>query len=310
MLKWYSLTRRFSVLRNSTGEPIGLDELKSKFAEQRARGSQNQVTEEEEDMILEALGRLHTRSRSRSKQKPYGGGGARAANAAADEDEDDTSATDNGVRESVRSSANSVSSPSLHGAASIASMSSAKGSTSSRRMSNNLFGSGKFRDQAYFLRTAGHAPHSPRRGGRGSSAVAQSDSTASMSTISSLQGENGNASSYGDSLRPTTPEGSTYTFSGSAPSSPGDASTLSKDRGSQSDYSSTFSKRLSKALSPDGLRRASLALDQAIRELEEEGDDEILMERSPIAHVPPSHITGPLSPLNAAVSAPRKKRAL
>ena len=68
MLQWYSLTRRFSVLRNSSGEPIGLDELKSKFAEQRARGSQNQVTEEEEDMILEALGRFHTRSCSRGKQ--------------------------------------------------------------------------------------------------------------------------------------------------------------------------------------------------------------------------------------------------
>ena len=94
MVQWYSLTRRFSVLRNSTGEPLGLDELKSKFAEQRARGSQNQVTEEEEDMILEALGRLHTRSRSRSKQKPYddadprGGGGSTA-----DEEDNDGDAS-------------------------------------------------------------------------------------------------------------------------------------------------------------------------------------------------------------------------
>ena len=96
MLRWYSLTRRFSVLRNSSGEPIGLDELKSKFAEQRARGSQNQVTEEEEDMILEALGRFHTRSRSRGKQQQqqsgYDEGEARASGVdAEDDDVDDAS---------------------------------------------------------------------------------------------------------------------------------------------------------------------------------------------------------------------------
>ena len=40
-----SLTRRFSVLRNSSGDPIGVDDLKHKFAEQRARGAEHQVTE-------------------------------------------------------------------------------------------------------------------------------------------------------------------------------------------------------------------------------------------------------------------------
>lgn len=267
MLRWYSLTRRFSVLRNSSGEPIGLDELKSKFAEQRARGSQNQVTEEEEDMILEALGRFHTRSRSRGKQQQqqsgYDEGEARASGVDAEDDDADP------IRESVRSS-NSVTSPSLHGAPSIASMSSAKGSQSSRRMSNNLFGSGKFRDQAYYLRTT-----TTRRGGRGAGPIAQSDSNTSMSTVASSARQENSTSMYSDnqSLRPTTPEGSTYTFSGSAPSSPGNASTLSKDRSSrsilgdqQSDYSSSFSKRLSKALSSEGARRASLAFEQAIRE--------------------------------------------
>ena len=303
MLRWYSLTRRFSVLRNSSGEPIGLDELKSKFAEQRARGSQNQVTEEEEDMILEALGRFHTRSRSRGKQQQqqsgYDEGEARASGVDAEDDDVDP------IRESVRSS-NSVTSPSLHGAPSIASMSSAKGSQSSRRMSNNLFGSGKFRDQAYYLRTT-----TTRRGGRGAGPIAQSDSNTSMSTVASSARQENSTSMYSDnqSLRPTTPEGSTYTFSGSAPSSPGNASTLSKDRSSrsilgdqQSDYSSSFSKRLSKALSSEGARRASLAFEQAIRELEEEGDDEIVMERSPL---PMSPVNGPLSGINTAVSAPR-----
>ncbi|KAI0747644.1 hypothetical protein C8Q80DRAFT_1219125 [Daedaleopsis nitida] len=299
MLVWYSLTRRFSVLRNSSGEPIGLDELKSKLAEQRARGFETQVTEEEEDMILEALGRFHTRSRSRGKQQAkqstYDEGEAREASGDADADDADL------VRQSVRSS-NSATTPSLHGAASITSMSSTKGSQTSRRMSNNLFGSGKFRDQAYFLRT------SPRRSGRGTGSIAQADSNTSMSTVGSALVEN-STSMYSDSqsLRPVTPEGSTYTFSGSAPSSPGNTSILSKDRGSRSitgdqhsEFSSSLSKRLSKTLSPDGLRRASLALDQAIRELEEEGDDEIVMERSPITHVAPS-LTNGLSILNTAV---------
>ncbi|KAI0781338.1 hypothetical protein BD413DRAFT_600720 [Trametes elegans] len=282
------LTRRFSVLRNSSGEPLRLDELKSKFAEQRARGSQHQVSEEEEDMILEALGRLHRRnSRSHGQQQSGYESSDGRANAADGEDDDVDP-----MRESLAS--NSAATPSLHGAPSMTSISSTKGSQTSRRMSNNLFGSGKFRDQAYFLRNT----HTGRRTGRGGGALALSDSSMSMSTTGSARAEN-STSMYSDnqSLRPVTPEGSTYTFSGSAPSSPGNNSTLSKDRGSQqSDYaSSSLSKRLSRALSRDGLRRASLALDQAIRELEEEGDDEIVMERSPVVHAPPRDMNGSLA---------------
>ena len=68
-----SLTRRFSVLRNSSGDPIGVDDLKHKFAEQRARGAEHQVTEEEEDMILEALGRIRT-SRTKHADSVNGDG--------------------------------------------------------------------------------------------------------------------------------------------------------------------------------------------------------------------------------------------
>ncbi|KAI0329827.1 hypothetical protein GY45DRAFT_1324417 [Cubamyces sp. BRFM 1775] len=293
------LTRRFSVLRNSSGEPIGLDELKNKFAEQRARGSQNQVTEEEEDMILEALGRLHGKtSRSRGQRSGYESSEGRAN--AGDGEDDDADP----LRQSVHSSTSVV--PSLHGAPSMTSISSQKGSQSSRRMSNNLFGSGKFNDQAYFMRSAA----SGRRTGRGGGGtVAQSNSTMSMSTVGSARGDN-STSLYSDSqslLRPVTPEGGS-TYTASAPSSPGNNSTFSKDRssrstaGDHSDYaSSSLSKRLSKALSPDGFRRASMALDQAIRELEEEGDDEIVMERSPIAHPPARDINGSLAALTTAL---------
>ncbi|KAI9056894.1 hypothetical protein FKP32DRAFT_1615711 [Trametes sanguinea] len=293
------LTRRFSVLRNSSGEPVGLDELKNKFAEQRARGSQHQVTEEEEDMILEALGRLHGRTSRNRAHSGYESSEGRTVGGEGEDDDADP------MRQSVLSS-NSGATPSLHPAPSSASLSSAKGSQSSRRMSNNLFGSGKFRDQTIFRSTG--AP-TGRRAGRGTGTVAQSDSTMSMSTLGSGRAEN-STSLYSDSqsLRPVTPEGSTYTMSGSAPSSPGNNS-ISKDRssrstaGEQSDYgsSSVLSKRLSRVLSPDGVRRASLALDMAIRELEEEGDDEIVMERSPIVHAPPRDMNGSLAALTTAL---------
>ncbi|RPD65584.1 hypothetical protein L226DRAFT_567204 [Lentinus tigrinus ALCF2SS1-7] len=235
------LTRRFNVLQSLSGEPLVLDELKSKLAEQRAWGSQNQVTE------------------------GYADGEARVSGAQADAEDDDADP----VHQSVRSS-NSIPSRSLCPSPSIPSVSSTKDSQSSRRMSNNLFSSGKFRDQAYFLRNT-----NPHRGGRGAGPIAQSDSNASISTVESSARQENSTFMYSDSqsLWPTTPEGSLYTFSGSAPSN---ASTLSKDCSSrsicilgdqQSDYSSSFSKRLSKAVSP-----ASLAFEQAFRELE--GEDQ------------------------------------
>jgi serine/arginine repetitive matrix protein 2 len=57
---WHSLARRFTLLQD--GELLGLEHLKARFAEQRARGAPNQVSEEEETMILEALGRMHVRT--------------------------------------------------------------------------------------------------------------------------------------------------------------------------------------------------------------------------------------------------------
>ncbi|CCM03696.1 uncharacterized protein FIBRA_05842 [Fibroporia radiculosa] len=286
MLEWYSLTRRFSVLRTSSGSPIALDELKSKFAEQRARGSHNQVSEEEEDMILEALGRLHARnSRSRGRNSgeetdgehshqymssKFGAGypGSQAA----------------GPRQSVRSTA-TIGSSVLHTATSTSSLSSTKGSNVSRRMSNNLFGSGKLRDQVY-LRSAGNT----RRSGRDRNISSVTPSDSSMSTIASVSARaDQNVSVYSDSLRPSTPDGSTYTVS--VPSSPNNDKVFERQRsrGSISGESRSEYGAATKTFST----RASLALDDAIRELEEEGDDEIVMERSPIAHVSNGNLSTP-----------------
>ncbi|KAL6307923.1 hypothetical protein BKA93DRAFT_766564 [Sparassis latifolia] len=287
------LTRRFSVLRTTSGTPIGIDDLKTKFAEQRARGSEHQLSEEEEDMILEALGRLHVRSATARNSGGEEGSGSQ---------------TDG---QSARSSSTATSP--LRNAPSVSSLSSAKGSNVSRRMSNNLFGSGKFRDQAYIR----NANQTRRSGATRALSVTPSESSMSMSTLaSSRAGQNISVYSDNQSLRPTTPEGSTYSPSTSAPSSPNKDQTVDQHSPGRStavdprpDYTA-LGKRLSKTLSPEGLRRASLALDEVIKELEEEGDDEIVMERSPIAHVPSStlnsgsattHEHDPNSPLTSAV---------
>ncbi|KAF8334281.1 uncharacterized protein EI90DRAFT_3121608 [Cantharellus anzutake] len=50
-----SLSRRFTILRNSSGEPLSPAQVRSRLAEQRLRGLANHITEEEEDMMIEAL---------------------------------------------------------------------------------------------------------------------------------------------------------------------------------------------------------------------------------------------------------------
>ncbi|TFY69912.1 hypothetical protein EVJ58_g143 [Rhodofomes roseus] len=115
----------------------------------------------------------------------------------------------------------------------------------------------------------------------------------SMSTVSSSRA--GQSSMYSDSLRPSTPDGSTYSPSNSVPSSPNNDKAFEKQRTGRSappdsDSESAADRkvlttRLSKALSPDVLRRASMALDEVIREMEEEGDDEIVMERTTLPHI-------------------------
>ncbi|KAI0340118.1 hypothetical protein BDW22DRAFT_1360638 [Trametopsis cervina] len=287
------LTRRFSVLRNSSGEPIGLDEIKSKLAEQRARGSENRVSEEEEDMILEALSRLRTKG---STSRADATAASRHHNGDAEGERVLSGYTDSldgqsrisaapsfAGGQSVRSATSTNSA--LHGSPSITSVSSGKGSQVSRRMSNNLFGSGKFQDHTY-IRTAYHRRAAISTTTR-SSSVKHSESNTSMSTITSSRiGPHNSMYSDTQSLRPTTPDGSSQ-YGSSAPSSPNRAAYLGE-------FDGDVNPDLSRALSPEVLGRASSALDEAIKELEEEGDDEILMERSPV-HTSPLTRPGTLS---------------
>ncbi|KAF8959075.1 hypothetical protein BDZ97DRAFT_1424778 [Flammula alnicola] len=234
------LSRRFSLLRSATGDPVSLDNLRTRLANQRARGAPNQISEEEEDMLLETLGRL----RSRATPSP----GASQEHVAEGQD---------GARNSVRSTATATSSVT------------SSPSRSTKRYSNNLFGSGRLRDYTYLKSVASSK-------GSGSSTR-----TVSLTPTESSTREPSNAS-----LRPVTPEGNTP--SSSVQSSPNEKSLIRSaplvppapfgDNPTQ--VVSAAEYRLQKTLGPSVLKRASMALEQAIKEIEDEVEDEILLPRS------------------------------
>lgn len=214
------LSRRFSLLRISSGDQLSWEDLKSKFADQRARGARHQISEEEEDMLLDTLGRIRPLSNS---------------------DKDDQGSQSD--------------SPS-------------KGSVS-RRGYNNLFGaSSRFRDYNY---------------------IRSVTTQRSAQSISSKTG-----SSYTESLRPMTPEDSMMASSiQSTPNS-------SKAPSEQTSPLSVAEHQLSKVLGPNGVKRASLALQQAIKEMEEEVEEEIVMPRRPVSRMTDNKDTnGVARPLSA-----------
>ena len=238
---------------------MGLEQLKARFAEQRARGAPNQVSEEEEGMILEALGRMRIRT------------------AAAEQQDDPFSDPGTFPRQSSTNSLDTSTSSLMGNVIGNVSPTPAPKNTKrvQKRYSNNLFGSGKFRDDVY-IRTV--------RGGSGRSALSNTGSD--VSTISrTLQAKN-------NFLRPASPEDADSSGR-SAPSSPNgltDRESLSTSQSAFIDsYSITPTEiRLSHTLHPDVLKRASLALDEVIREIEEEAeepgiDDDIVLLRSTTA---------------------------
>lgn len=250
----HSLSRRFTLLRTSSGDPVSLEDLRTRFAEQRARGAENQISEEEEDMILEALSRLRASTSSST-------GGAREGDGSTSRAEVNSTYQASLGRHSVQST-NTMASSTPPG-----SITSSPGGRSSKRYSNNLFGSGRFRDYTYIRNASSQRARSTLSG-------VPSESSLSLG---------GNGSTYSDSLRPVTPDSAP---SSSVQSSPNEktptlrSATLMAST-PYTDFSGSIAEyRLSKTLAPSSLRRASLALEEAIKEIEEEAEDEIVMPRS------------------------------
>lgn len=226
-------------MRTSTGDPLSVDLLKSRLAEQRARGAANHVTEEEEDMILETLGfrSRHTSSAERSEES-----------------------LSRGESPAGRSSFRSDNTEAL------TSPPSSPGAKHGKRYSNNMFGSGRFRDYSYMRNAASKHANS------------RTHSVSAESTTSNLE----QGSSPSPNLRPATPESSIP--SSSTQSSPNEKGIRSAPLIPPAPYGEqTFSMaeyQLSKSLGSSVFKRASMALDEAIREIEEEVEEEIVMPRS------------------------------
>ncbi|KAK2460598.1 hypothetical protein APHAL10511_007068 [Amanita phalloides] len=217
------LSKQFSVLRSPTGEPVTVQDLKSKFALQRARGAQNQITEEEEVMLLETLGRMRSRTSA-----PLG--------------KSQDSVTEAAEQHSVKSmsTANSVIQTSV---------TSSPSGKSTKRYSNNLFGSGRLRDYTYF-RNAGV--------GHGRSGSTRAPSTETSISIQDLP----------DSLQPLASDNSSI------------KSNIDKVASMNPSAISEEHAQHSPVIDPSLLKRASMALAAAIKELEET-EDEVVMPRLP-----------------------------
>ncbi|KAH7910643.1 hypothetical protein BJ138DRAFT_1173017 [Hygrophoropsis aurantiaca] len=259
------LTRRFTLLRTSSGDPVSLEDLKSRFADQRARGAPHLISEAEEDMILQTLGRIRAKNASN--------------NTSSSEREDDpvnltNNATDRGMEsDSTPERTSLLSTSTVYPASSITS------SPSSKRYSNNLFASGRFREYNYLR-------NSHRSGSnRSVASIAPTESTHSLrEKPSSNYSESG-------SLRPTTPEDSGPS---SVPSSPNEKTPVARS----ASLISSSDEAAPQPQSPNLGRltkTASIALERVFREIEEEAEDEIVMPRTshPIPRHSPSEIEHP-----------------
>ncbi|KAH9483993.1 hypothetical protein JR316_0003471 [Psilocybe cubensis] len=236
------LSRRFSLLRSSTGDPVSLEHLRTRLANQRARGAQNQITEEEEDMLLETLGKL----RSTKTPSPA------ASQEHVAETDDSTTVTRTSIR-STATSSSVTSSP----------------NSRSKRYSNNLFGSGRLRDYNYLKSVA--------------SSKASINSTRALSLTPTEVSTSAREASN-TSIRPVTPENSIPSSVQSSPSPNEDGLVHSAPHIPPAPFGdnapiSVAEYRLQKALGPSVLR-ASMALEEAIKEIEDEVEDEILLPRS------------------------------
>ena len=225
-----SLSRRFTFLRAASGEPVSLDDLKHRLADQRARGAENHLSEEEADMFLQTLSRLRSKAStsSTSGDSTHGLG-----------------------RESLRSNETTASSVPPSPA-------------SAKRYSNNMFGSGKFRDYTY-MRSVTKERNAKVSAGR-------------RSTNSALLSASGHSSKMSD---PPIPEDSSSTdpdLSHDSDTTPLASSVDATPSELEQGIVNTFQR--------SHVRRVSMAMEEVIREIEEEadgdgdGDDKILIPRA------------------------------
>ena len=149
---------------------------------------------------------------------------------------------------------------------SSSSASSSPSSRSTKRYSNNLFGSGRLRDYTY-LKSRGSTSSSVH-----TTSLTPTEASEKTVSLSSFRPVTPDASSNPSSVQSSPNEKGPIRSTPVVPSSPS---------GEQQFQAITAAEyRLHKTLGPSVLKRASMALDEAIREIEDEVEDEILLPRS------------------------------
>ncbi|TDL27580.1 hypothetical protein BD410DRAFT_762665 [Rickenella mellea] len=251
------LSRRFSLLRKSTGEPISLHDMRSRFAEQRVKGAGNTISEEEEEMLFDALNRMRSGG---SVQKSGGGNDSSETQVPSSAPHSVSNFEQNEARQSTMSSTTSSSG--------VGVLSPSPSFT--KRRSNNFFGSSHHRDQGYIRQAS--LPRS------GSNRSVLSGTPSEMTTLTS-------AYTYSDSIRPATPEDSSTTTS--VASSPNDkvsgirSAPLNAPKPFETLTGTVTELRFAKPLTKAQLQRMSVTLEEVIREIEEDSaDDKVLLPRS------------------------------
>lgn len=256
----FSLTRRFTLLRSSSGEPVSLDDLRTRFAEQREKGARAHISEEEEDMLVDALSRM----------RGHGGKGGATSTDSSGHFLSKESTSGGSMSESTSSFGRQSGQSSISAMSMARESSDASGSVTgrvSKRHSNNLF-AGQFRDFQYMKRPSS-------KNGSGRSMLSSLSEKSSRSELASL--------STTASPRPTTPESTA--LSASVESSPEETGmqphlTVAQSPAAPNGVAALhFARRLSQAQ----LQRMSASLHGVLQELEEETDDRVLVPRSTLA---------------------------
>ena len=145
-------------------------------------------------------------------------------------------------------------------------------SRGSKRHSNQLFAGGQLRDLRTMRKTSNRTISSNRSG--------LSSAASELSTSGSVA--NALIDFYSDNAaRPTTPENASPPLSAtSSPVSPVRNTSVSSSEDVLGPLPSTSSLRLRKDLTNNQIQRISMSLDDALKEIEEEAEDQVLVPRT------------------------------
>lgn len=274
---YISLSKRFTLLRNSNGDPVSLNVVRSRIAEQRSRGEEIHITEEEEDIIVQALSDIQA---SRMSQTVSSIASDTAASPLTLTPDDGTSAARgesnlhlfsgktseymNSMRGGVSSTVpSSPISPSY-----LTSMGTSRSPPrqSNKRYSNNLFGSNRFQDTSY-LQTVSKTSVESRSTASLTGSDSQGGSLRSNRSLKDAEGNNvltqtqTDTDISGEGLNGLPEKGRLK----SAVSFPAAQAQTTK---------------MPSEFTPQQMGRTTLALQQVIRSIEEEAEETIVVPRS------------------------------